>query len=46
MSSSLQGQRATGIADELGPNLVPDMEFAMARADLVLAEMAKKEAAL
>ena len=31
---------------DLGPNLVPDMDFAMARADLVLAEMAQKEAAL
>ena len=43
---SLRQLKRTGIADELGPNLVPDMEFAMARADLVLAEMAKKEAAL
>ena len=43
---SLRQLKRTGIADELGPNLVPDMEFAMARADLVLAEMAQKEAAL
>lgn len=43
---SLRQLKRTGIADELGPNLVPDMDFAMARADLVLAEMAQKEAAL
>ena len=35
----------TGIAQHLGPNLVPDMEFAMARADRVLEEMAQKEKA-
>ena len=33
----------TGIAQALGPNLVPDMEFAMARADIVLAELAEEE---
>lgn len=33
----------TGIAQALGPNLVPDMEFAMARADLVLEELALEE---
>ena len=43
---SLRQLKRTGIADEFGPNLVPDMDFAMARADLVLAEMAQKEAAL
>lgn len=34
----------TGIAKELGPNLVPDMEFAMARARAVLPELDKLEA--
>ena len=33
----------TGIAQALGPNLVPDMEFAMARADIVLSELAEDE---
>ena len=33
----------TGIAQELGANLVPDMEFAMARADQVLAELAAED---
>ena len=34
----------TGIARELGPNLVPDMEFAVARCRIVLEELDKKEA--
>lgn len=34
----------TGLAQALGHNLVPDMEFAMARADQVLAELAAREA--
>ena len=34
----------TGIARELGPNLVPDMEFAVARCRIVLKELDKKEA--
>ena len=35
----------TGITKELGPNLVPDMEFAMARAKQVLLELDEKEKA-
>ena len=35
--------RRTGIAQALGPNLVPNMEFAMARARTVLAELDEKE---
>lgn len=34
----------TGIARELGPNLVPAMEFAVARCRIVLEELDKKEA--
>lgn len=34
----------TGIARELGPNLVPNMEFAVARCRIVLEELDKKEA--
>lgn len=34
----------TGIARELGPNLVPDMEFAVARCRIVLEDLDKKEA--
>ena len=39
----LRQLQRTGIAQELGANLVPDMEFAMARADQVLAELAAEE---
>ena len=35
----------TGIARELGANLVPDMEFAVARCRVVLEELDRKEAA-
>ena len=35
--------RRTGIAQALGPNLVPNMEFAMARARTVLTELDEKE---
>ncbi|MDO5531009.1 SulP family inorganic anion transporter [Sutterella sp.] len=39
----LRQLQRTGIDQELGSNLVPDMEFAMARADQVLAELAAAE---
>ncbi|EJX05091.1 sulfate transporter [gut metagenome] len=35
--------RRTQIAQRLGPNMVPDMEFAMARAKAILAEQQAKE---
>lgn len=35
--------RRTGIAQALGPNMTPNMEFAMARARTVLAELDEKE---
>lgn len=41
----LKQLQRTGIAEELGPNLVPDMEFAMARARALLPELDKLEAA-
>ena len=34
--------RRTQIAQRLGPNMVPDMEFAMARAKIILAEQKAK----
>lgn len=37
--------KRTGIAQQLGANLVPNMEFAMARAKVVLKEQDEKAAA-
>ena len=38
----LKQLQRTGIAQELGPNLVPNMEFALARVKIVLAELEEK----
>lgn len=41
----LKQLQRTGIAQALGPNLVPNMEFALARVDTVLAELDEKDRA-
>lgn len=39
----LKQLRRTGLVDALGPNLVPDLEFAMVRAQKLLAEIDQKQ---